>query len=219
MFDAIAERYDFVNRVLSMGIDVRWRKQLVRSMPADARRVLDVATGTGDVAIALASEFPELEVVGVDPSDGMLRVGQEKVKAQERITLEAGDAQALRFDDGSFDGATIAFGIRNVPDRDAGLREMTRVVRPGGHVSVLELSEPKAGLFSTLARLWIREAVPRIGALLSGKREYRYLQSSIAAFPPPSEFAAQMERAGLVDIEIRPLTFGVCCLYVGKVPS
>lgn len=220
MFDAIAERYDFVNRVLSFGIDLRWRRLLVDSIVEGAGEVLDVATGTADVALAIAKRRPGARVVGVDPSRNMLAVGDRKLETlADRITLEVGDAQALAYEDDRFDGATIAFGIRNVPDRDQGLREMARVVRPGGTVSVLELSEPQGGVLGPLARFWIRGMVPRIGALLSGKREYRYLQSSIAAFPPPAEFGAQMEAAGLVDVEVRPLTFGVCCLYVGRVPE
>lgn len=223
MFDAIAERYDFVNRVLSFGIDLRWRRLLVDSVAkaeAGPLEVLDVATGTADVALTIAKRRPGARVVGVDPSQNMLAVGEGKLGAlADRIRLEVGDAQALAFEDDRFDGATIAFGIRNVPDRDQGLREMARVVRPGGTVSVLELSEPTGGVLGPLARLWIRGMVPRIGALLSGKREYRYLQSSIAAFPPPEEFAKQMEAAGLVDIRVQPLTFGVCCLYVGTVPG
>jgi demethylmenaquinone methyltransferase/2-methoxy-6-polyprenyl-1,4-benzoquinol methylase len=147
----------------------------------------------------------------------MLEVGRGKV-GDLPITLEAGDAQALPYPDDSFDAATIAFGIRNVPDRARGLAEMARVVKPGGRVAVLELSEPKGGVMGPLARFHVHVLVPRIGALLSGAREYRYLQSSIAAFPPPEEFAAMMERAGLVIEKVDRLTFGVCHLYVGRVP-
>ena len=121
----------------------------------------------------------------------------------------------LAFDDGSFDAVTIAFGIRNVPDRARGLAEMARVCRVGGRVAILELGEPKRGVMAPLARFHIRQVVPRLGALLSGSKEYRYLQTSIAAFPPPDEFAELMAANGLKVLEVVPLTFGVCNLYVG----
>jgi len=171
---------------------------------------------TGDLAIDIARRTPQAEVVGVDPSARMLDVGQKKIeKFGGRITLTVGDAQALAFPDGSFDAVTIAFGIRNVPDRALALREMARVCRPGARVAILELGEPEGGVMAPLARFHIRQVVPRLGALLSGAREYRYLQTSIAAFPPPAEFAAMMTAAGLTVLEVVPLTFGVCNLYVG----
>src|SRR5262249_27854293 len=148
-------------------------------------------------------------------------VGREKLarkKLADRVTMVPGDAEALPYGEGTFDGATIAFGIRNVPDRARGLAEMARVVRPGGRVCVLELSEPKRGIMAPLARFHIHVLGPRIGALLSGAPEYRYLQKSIEAFPAPEEFAAMMERAGLVVEQVRPQTFGVCHLYVGRKP-
>ncbi len=220
MFDAIAVRYDRVNRVLSMGLDRRWRRLTVEALaPAQPRRVLDVATGTGDLAIAVARRFPQSEVTGLDPSQGMIAVGLDKLgPLAPRVHLEVGDAQAMPYEDASFDAACMAFGIRNVPDRPRALRELRRVLRSGGRVAILELNEPRRGWLAGLARLWIRRAVPRIGAWLSGDREYRYLQESIAAFPPPESFVAMMGEAGLVDVRVRPLTFGVCCLYVGVVP-
>lgn len=224
MFDAIAHRYDLLNRILSGGVDRRWRRRTVDALqlPADQpSRVLDVATGTGDLAIAIARRHPLASVVGVDPSENMLAVGRtklDKIGLADRVTLAAGDAEALEYPDDSFDGATIAFGIRNVPDRARGLAEMARVVRPGGRVCVLELSEPRGGLMAPLARFHVHVLVPRIGALLSGRREYRYLQSSIAAFPPPEQFGAMMIDAGLRLERAIALTFGVCHLYVGVKP-
>ena len=220
MFDAIAHRYDLLNRVLSMGIDQRWRRKTVAALelPAGAQ-VLDLATGTGDVALRIAKTHPDAQVTGSDPSENMLAVGRTKVTAaglDQRITLVQGDAQKLPFADRTFHGVTIAFGIRNVPDREKALREMGRVCRLGGRIAILELSEPGGGLLGTLARFHVHTVVPTLGALLSGAREYRYLQQSIAAFPPAEQFAAQMRSAGLKVLAVQPLTFGVCHLYVAE---
>jgi demethylmenaquinone methyltransferase/2-methoxy-6-polyprenyl-1,4-benzoquinol methylase len=220
MFDAIAPRYDLLNRLMSFGVDARWRKKTVRALALPAKaRVLDLATGTGDLAVAIAKKHTDAHVVGVDPSVGMLAIGRRKAeKFAGRIEMLEGDAQALAFGDRAFDAACIAFGIRNVPDRARGLAEMRRVVRPGGRVCILELGEPRKGILGPLARFHVHHVVPRLGALLSGKKEYRYLQRSIAAFPPPEEFAEMMRAAGLRVVEVKPLTFGVCHLYVGEVP-
>ncbi|MEZ4404102.1 MAG: bifunctional demethylmenaquinone methyltransferase/2-methoxy-6-polyprenyl-1,4-benzoquinol methylase UbiE [Kofleriaceae bacterium] len=218
MFDRIARRYDLLNRLMSFGVDKRWRKKTVAALalPDGPSRVLDVATGTGDLAIDIARLHPQAQVVGVDPSANMIAVGGPKVaRFDGRVELALGDAQALAFPDASFDAVCISFGIRNVPDRALGLAEMARVCKPGGRVAILELGEPRRGVMAPLARFHIRQVVPRVGALLSGAKEYRYLQTSIAAFPPPDEFAAMMTAAGLSVVEVVPLTFGVCNLYVG----
>ena len=218
MFDRIARRYDFVNRVLSLGLDKGWRRRAVRALQLGERpRVLDVATGTGDLAIDLARLCPGATVVGLDPSTQMLALAARKLARRgldARVSLVVGDAQELPFRSCEMDAATIAFGIRNVPDRTRALRELARVVRPGGRVAVLELGEPRRGLLGRAARLHTRHVVPRLGALLSGAREYAYLQRSIAAFPTAEEFAAQMQAAGLHVIEVVPLAFGACTLYV-----
>lgn len=220
MFDNIARRYDFLNRVMSLGIDQRWRRLTVEALELrgqEAPRVLDLATGTADLALRIASTHPNVRVVGLDPSVGMLDVGRVKVAASPyapRVDLVEGDAQALPFGDATFDGVTIAFGIRNVPDRQKALREMARVVRPGGRIAILELSEPRSGLLSPFARFHVHHVVPFLGSLISGSKEYRYLQTSIAAFPAPEAFADIMRGAGLEVLQVRPLTFGVCCLYV-----
>jgi demethylmenaquinone methyltransferase/2-methoxy-6-polyprenyl-1,4-benzoquinol methylase len=218
MFDRIARRYDFVNRVISLGLDQRWRRRTVASLQlGDRPRVLDLATGTGDLALAIAKARPEATVVGLDPSAEMLAVAKDKVTKRglaDRVELVLGDAQQLPFRDCEMDAATIAFGIRNVPDRAAALREMARVVRPGGRIAILELGEPRGKMLGRVARFHTHHVVPRIGALLSGKREYVYLQKSIAAFPPAEEFAQLMTRSGLHVIEVVPLSFGACTLYV-----
>ena len=218
MFDQIAHRYDFVNRVLSIGLDKGWRRRTVRALHlGEQPRVLDLATGTGDLAIDIARMCPGASVVGLDPSPKMLAIAATKVARRgfgDRVTFVEGDAQQLGFASCEFDAATIAFGIRNVPDRLAALREMARVVRPGGRIAVLELGEPRGAVLGRAARFHTRYIVPRLGALLSGAREYSYLQRSIAAFPPAHEFAALLGRAGLHVLEITPLTFGACTLYV-----
>ncbi len=223
MFDRIAKRYDFLNRVISFGFDKGWRKKLVRGLALGPHgRVLDVASGTADIALDIVKAHPDCSVVGLDPSPGMLGVGQEKVAARQlddRISLVVGDGQAMPFPDDSFDGCCISFGIRNVPDRALGLSEMARVTRPGGKVVVLELSEPRTGWLAPFARFHVHHVVPRLGALLSGAAEYRYLQRSIAAFPGPEDFARMMEAAGLVDIDIQRLTMGVAYLHIGTVPG
>lgn len=222
MFDRIAARYDTLNRIISLGIDRSWRRKTVREMQLrDGDRVLDLATGTADLALEVAKR-DTLEVVGSDPSTQMLAIGRRKVEKRglgDRVRLETGDAQELPYDADSFDACCMAFGIRNVPDRLAALREMARVIRPGGRVAILELGEPRGGLLGPLARFHIRQVVPTLGAILSGSKEYRYLQRSIAAFPSPEEFAALMETAGLAMVDVHPLTFGVCHLYVAEVPA
>jgi demethylmenaquinone methyltransferase/2-methoxy-6-polyprenyl-1,4-benzoquinol methylase len=223
MFDQIAARYDLVNRVISLGVDQRWRKKAVRALAlGPGARVLDVATGTADLAIQLAHEYDDAKVVGVDASPKMLEIGRAKIKTrglEARIELRLGDAQALALPDASFDGATIAFGIRNVPDRARALGEMARVVRPGGRVVVLELAEAEPGPLRAIAHWHVHSVVPTLGAILSRAPEYRYLARSIAAFPPRVEFEALMKGAGLGAVSSEPLTFGVASLFVGGVDA
>ena len=222
MFDAIAPRYDLLNRLLSLGIDQSWRARAVAALQIpESGRVLDLATGTADLALRILRHAPSAEVVGLDPSPKMLEAGRSKIEQAglgARIELVLGDAEALPFAAQSFDGVSIAFGIRNVPDRARALSEMRRVTRPGGRVVVLELSEPR-GFLSGLAKFHVHTVVPNLGALLSGAREYRYLEQSIAAFPSPEVFGELMREAGLQVLEIAPLTFGVCHLYVAGVAA
>lgn len=219
MFDAIAGRYDLLNRILSMGQDQYWRKRAVKALqitPDDT--ILDVATGTGDLAIMIAKRFPSVSVRGVDPSKNMIGVGKEKVMEKSldrRVTLEIGDGLALPYEDDTFNGAVVAFGIRNFPDRLQGLKEMRRVTKRGCKVVVLELGEPETGLMSLAARTYIHHVVPTVGAALSGKKEYRYLQESIEAFPTAQEFVALMREAGLERAQATPLSFGAVNLFVG----
>lgn len=218
MFDRIADRYDLLNRIISLGIDQRWRRQTTAALEAKpGERILDLATGTADLAIMVSRTHPDAHVIGLDPSRNMLAVGKQKVAEAgltERIELVEGDAQKLPFADSHFDRVCMAFGIRNVPDRGAALREMARVTRPGGRIAILELAEPRGGVMGGLARFHIHSVVPWVGSVLSGSREYRYLQRSIAAFPPAEEFAKLMGESGLDVLTALPLTFGVATLYV-----
>jgi demethylmenaquinone methyltransferase/2-methoxy-6-polyprenyl-1,4-benzoquinol methylase len=219
MFDRIADRYDLLNKLMSFGLDKRWRRKLIASLELEgAGRALDVATGTADVAIAIAVSHSEAQVVGLDPSRAMLDVGRKKVddaQLDDRVVLTVGDAQNMReFVDGTFDASCISFGIRNVPDRAAALREMARVTRPGGRVAILELAEPRSGWLAPAARFHIHTVVPRLGAWISGDDEYAYLAQSIEAFPPPETFAALMEANDLCVLTIEPMSFGAAHLYV-----
>lgn len=234
MFDNIAQRYDLLNRIISLGLDQSWRRKTVKALGlTPGATVLDLATGTGDLAMMIAELHPEARVIGTDPSKGMLEVADRKARAAgSKVAFRAGDAQTIELADHSVDAISMAFGIRNVPDRARALREMARVTRPGGRVAILELSEPARGegegaaipgrapswaqgALSALARFHIHSVVPAVGGVISGRREYGYLQRSIAAFPPPERFAALMDESGLEVVEIELLTFGVACLFVG----
>lgn len=220
MFDAIATRYDLLNRTMSFGSDVRWRRRMIASLAIHSgAQVLDLATGTADVAILAAQAAEDVRVVGVDPSVKMLDVGREKIERAGlagRVTLQEGIAEQLPFESESFDRITIAFGIRNVPDRERALAEMFRVTSPGGRLAILELTEPRGTLLAPFARFHVHHVIPRLGAILSGAKEYRYLQRSIAAFPPADEFAAKITAAGWRMRELVPFSFGSCHLFVAE---
>ncbi len=215
-----------MNRVISFGIDCGWRRAAVDALALGAEAasnrapaVLDLATGTGDVAIAVAGRWPTARVVGTDVSRGMLEVARGKIRRaglDARVDLGLGSAEAIPFGDASFDAVTIAFGIRNVADRARALREMARVTRPGGRVVVLELSDPTDGVLSRLARFHIHTVVPALGALLTGAPEYRYLERSIAAFPAPAAFASLAAANGLDVVSWTTLTFGAALLLVAR---
>jgi len=219
MFDRIAPRYDLANRLISLGIDGSWRRAAVRALELrDDARVLDIATGTGDLAIAAARRYPTARLVGVDASPRMLAVGQAKIVRlglHDRIELVAGDVRALPFPAASFDAACVAFGIRNVPERPRALLEIRRILRPGSRFVVLELSDPRRGLLAPLARLHVHRVVPWIGAALGGKAEYRYLARSIASFPSAALFAEELTAAGFAVTGVTALSLGAVHLYVG----
>lgn len=214
MFDRIARRYDLLNRLLSLGRDVAWRKALVRAVPEGRPvRVLDLATGTGDVLRAVMRARGGMGA-GVDVSQGMLMYARGKLP---QAGLVRGDATRLALADASFGAVTIAFGIRNVSDVDAALREMHRVLAPDGRALILEFSLPANRLFRALYLTYFRHVLPRLGAWISGDAEaYRYLNQSVEGFPHGRAFCALMERAGFVDVRAHPLTFGIATLYEGR---
>jgi demethylmenaquinone methyltransferase/2-methoxy-6-polyprenyl-1,4-benzoquinol methylase len=220
MFSAIAPRYDFLNRLLSLGVDRRWRRLAVaETVPASGGRFLDVATGTGDMALEiLRQKGSGTSVTGVDISLAMMRIGGEKsgkTGGAGRIFFVRAPGEALPFRDASFDSACVAFGIRNVADRERGLLEMCRAVRPGGRVVVLEFSTPAGAVFGPLFRLYFKSVLPRIGGIFSRGSAYAYLPESVLSFPDPPAFAEMMRAAGCVSVTHRPLTFGIVTLYVG----
>lgn len=230
MFDRIARVYDPLNAVISGFQEPRWRRRLVEATRLEAgMSALDVATGTGAVARDLARRVGATgRVVGVDISAGMLERARARSGAgggtggtagsgRATLTFTEGDALQLPLDDATFDAATIAFGMRNLPDYERGFAEMLRVVRPGGVVACLEIARP-ASVIGRLGRVWFERIVPAIGRLAGQGEAYRYLVASVRAYPPPDEIAAIMARAGLADVSWTPLTFGMVTLHVGRHP-
>lgn len=221
MFDAIASRYDLLNRVLSLGIDRSWRREAVNMLvDAGPQRILDVATGTGDLALEAMRLAPK-QVVGVDISEGMLALAREKAArmgVSDRVAFQRGDAQRLPFSDRQFHAALVAFGVRNFEDLDRGLTEIRRVLRPGATLVVLEFSQPTRFPVKQAYALYSRTLLPAIGRLVSRHNDaYSYLPASIAVFPYGNAFLEHMEAVGFTDLACRPLTFGIASVYTGKV--
>ena len=221
MFDGIAERYDLLNRINSLGLDRGWRRSTARALQLEpGQRLLDVATGTADFLLEADRQVRGLDMTGLDPSTGMLQVAGEKLKARGvEAELVVGEATALPFSDGAFDRASMCFGIRNVVDRSKALLELLRVLRPGGQLALLELVEPE-GPWAFLPRFHTRQIVPKVGALLASPDAYAYLARSIQAFPSAEMFAGQMEAAGFSEVRITRLGLGACALFqaVGRQP-
>lgn len=218
MFDHIAPAYDRLNHLMSLGIDRSWRRTALKWLrPHRPALVLDVATGTGDFAIQACRMLPSASLTGVDLSEGMMQVGRRKVEQAglaARIDFQREDCEALTFSDASFDAVTVAFGIRNFEHLDRGLREMCRVLRPGGHLVILELSTPDRPPMKQLYRIYSR-LIPLMGRLVSHDRSaYTYLPQSIRAFPQGEVMSESIRRAGFSDVRFRRLTFGVCTLYM-----
>ncbi len=220
MFDAIAPAYDFMNRAMTLGIDIWWRrlavKRLKRIMPAT---ILDVATGTGDFAIQLNTSLHPQHIIGIDLSQGMLDEARRKAKEkglEQVITFRQDDCMALHMEDASVDAVTVAFGVRNFEHLQQGYHEMARVLKPGGMLCVLELSTPTNPLIRWFYDLYTLHIIPWLGSLKSGeKNAYRYLPQSIAAVPQGDGMLQLMRNAGLKDTSFKRLTLGVCTIYTG----
>jgi demethylmenaquinone methyltransferase/2-methoxy-6-polyprenyl-1,4-benzoquinol methylase len=220
MFSRIAGRYDFLNRLLSLGIDRSWRRKLVeRSGLSNGGRVLDVCAGTGDVALAFAEHAQPSEIVCVDLSRGMLDIGAEKARRRNLgalIRFVEGDALRLPFDDGRFDAVSIAFGLRNLSDYAAGVSEMRRVLAPGGRLLVLEFAPPSRVLYRGGYAFYLGRLVPFVGGLVSGSPEaYAYLASSVGEFLPGERVVELFEKAGLRNVSEKRMTGGIVYLYSG----
>ncbi len=224
MFDRIAPRYDLLNRVLSLGIDRRWRRFAVGQLAVPkGGLVLDIATGTGDVALEIGRQTdPSVRIVGSDFTQGMLVLGRDKITVspfRDRILLVNAPCEALPHPDGIFNGITIAFGIRNVVDRQQGLQEMARVLKPGGRAVILEFATPRNRCFRAVYYCYFRRILPWLGGLLSQRSAYQYLPDSVLEFPDRETFKAMMEQAGFVDVKVFDLTGGIAAVHVGTRPA
>ena len=225
MFASIARRYDLMNHVLSMNVDRYWRRRTVQALElVPGVPILDVCTGTGDLAFALAKRAGgEADVVGADFCRPMLELAEKKKSSHpcsDRTTFVEADAQQLPFPSDRFQVVTVAFGLRNVADTDRGLAEMTRVCRSGGSVVVLEFSMPTVQPLKGLYGWYFRSVLPRVGRTLSNdpSRAYEYLPESVSEFPSGEALAERMRQAGLVDVTVTPMTFGIASIYRGRKP-
>jgi len=223
MFNTIAPRYDFMNRLLTLRIDVKWRRKAVGLVKQNAPQyILDVATGTGDFAIEMAHILSPEKIIGIDIADGMLELGRKKIHNKgldSLIEMQEADSENLPFGDNSFDLAGSSFGVRNFEDLEKGLGEMLRVLKPGGRILILEASDPKNMPLKGLYTAYMRRICPAIAGVFSENRAYDYLNRSVAAFPTGSEFTAILQKVGFTEASCIPLTLGVASIYIAKKPS
>lgn len=220
MFDNISHKYDFLNHFLSLGIDKLWRKKAIRLLKKDQpKKILDIATGTGDFAIAAMKLKPE-EVIGADISNGMLDHGRKKLrikKIDHIVKFEYGDSEDLKYEDGYFDALTVGFGVRNYENLMNCLKEMNRVIKPGGKAAVLEFSKPKKFPMKQLFGFYSKTFIPFWGKLISkDKAAYSYLPESVAAFPEGQEFADILQEAGFKDVKLYPVSGGIATIYMAE---
>ncbi|MDB5252924.1 MAG: ubiE [Flaviaesturariibacter sp.] len=221
MFDTIAGRYDFMNRFLSLGIDRTWRKKAIRLFRDDRpQHMLDVATGTADMALRAAKELSPQKIVGIDISPKMLEIGRRKVEAAglgTKIELLSGDSQTINFADGTFDAVMVAFGVRNFERLEKGLREILRVMKPGAQLVVLEFSRPRTPGVRQFYNLYMARIAPQLARWFNqNKRAYQYLNESANAFPDRQDFVDILNNAGYQKTSFKSLSLGICCIYVGR---
>lgn len=218
MFDSISHRYDFLNHFLSLGIDKGWRRKVRKSLSGKGiNKILDVATGTADLAIEL-TKLGDVHITGVDISSGMLQRGDVKIAKlglTKKIVLQQADSEKLPFDDNTFDAITVAFGVRNFENLNEGIKEMLRVLKPGGTLAVLEFSKPNNRLFAALYWFYFKTILPTVGRLFSSSvNAYTYLPASVDAFPQGADFVHVLQNNGGVNCSATPLTFGVSSMYL-----
>lgn len=220
MFNNISKRYDLLNHVLSLGIDILWRKKAIKMLaPENPQLILDVATGTGDFAIEALALNP-IKVIGVDISEGMLEVGKKKITKMgldDKIELQMGDSEKLLFEDNKFDAVIVSFGVRNFEDLEAGLRDMLRVLKPGGTTVIVEFSKPESFPFKQGYNFYFKSILPSIGRMVSKDNSaYTYLPESVQQFPYGDEFLSILKKVGFKDAKCKPLTFGISSIYIAK---
>ena len=223
MFDKIASRYDFMNRFLSAGIDVSWRKKAIRLLKKDnPKMILDVATGTADMAILAARMLQPAEIAGIDLSDKMLEIGRKKIENEDfetKITLSRGDAETINFTDNTFDAVMVAFGVRNFENLEKGLQEILRVMKPGAQLVIVECTKPKTPGVRNLYNFYMGIVAPQMAQWFSkNKKAYQYLNESVKAFPDRRQFVSILNKTGFSGTLYKPLSLGVCCIYSGRKP-
>ncbi len=221
MFNDIAFRYDFMNRFLSAGIDVKWRKKAIRELQdIKPKIILDVATGTAEVAILASQLLHPDKIIGIDISDGMLALAKKKIEKldlQQTIELLNGDSETINFENNSFDAVTVAFGVRNFENLEKGLSEIRRVLKPGGRLVVLEFSKPKMAATKFFYNLYMKIVAPNMGKLFSKNRNaYQYLDESIKKFPEGKNFTNILDTLGYKKTFSKPLSLGICSIYCGE---
>lgn len=218
MFNDIAPRYDFLNRLLSLGIDKSWRNKAIKILTKRRpETMLDVATGTADMAVLAAKKLPALVIEGIDISEGMLEIGRKKTAKEgltDRIHLSVGDSENIDFPDNRFDAITVAFGVRNFAQLETGLKEMLRVLKPGGRLIIVEFSRPTNRFFRWIYHFYMQVVTPNAGGIFSNnKKAYRYLNDSVMAFPEREKLVEILKSCGYQQPVFTALTFGICCIY------